>query len=98
MDVEVREARPDDYAMWSVLWQGYLDFAGSTLSEAVTRATGRAFIPESTLLCRVAVMDGQLVGFALCVMHEGTGSRSPSVIWKTFMWMHNCAVAVRGER
>jgi hypothetical protein len=39
MDVEVREARPEDYAAWLALWQGYLDFAGSTLSDVVTRAT-----------------------------------------------------------
>jgi hypothetical protein len=24
MDVEVREARPEDYAAWLALWQGYL--------------------------------------------------------------------------
>lgn len=78
MDVEVREARPGDYAAWLALWQGYLDFAGSTLSDVVTRATwARIHTPESTLLCRVAVVDGQLAGFALCVMHEGTWVTQP---------------------
>ena len=78
MNVEVREARPDDLAAWLKLWQGYLDFAGSTLSDAVTHATwARIHSPESTLLCRVAVVDGQLAGFALCVMHEGTWVTNP---------------------
>lgn len=78
MDVVVRDAKPDDFDEWRVLWQGYLDFAGSQLDESITQATwARVHAVNSSLICRVAELDKQLVGFALCVMHEGTWVTQP---------------------
>jgi len=78
MDVVVRVAKPEDFKAWRQLWQGYLDFAGSTLDEAITQATWqRVHSPDASLLCRLAVVDDRPVGFALCVLHEGTWVTQP---------------------
>lgn len=75
---ELRDARPDDEAAWRALWAGYLDFYRTELTEAVTADTWRRILdPASRLFCRLAVHDGQAVGFAVCVMHEGTWSPAP---------------------
>ena len=78
MDVVVRVAKPEDFKAWRQLWQGYLDFADSVLDEAITLATWqRALSPDGSLLCRLAVVDDRPVGFALCVLHEGTWVTQP---------------------
>lgn len=78
MDVVVRAAKPDDFNAWRVLWQGYLDFAGSQLDESITQATwSRVHSAKGSLICRVAELDNRMVGFALCVMHEGTWVTQP---------------------
>lgn len=74
----LRDLRADDEAAWRVLWAGYLAFYGEPLPEAVTRATfARAIDPASPILGRVAEIDGELAGFSLCVLHEGTWTLSP---------------------
>jgi GNAT superfamily N-acetyltransferase len=37
----------------------------------------RVFDPASAIFMRVAEADGKVVGFALCLTHEGTWIRSP---------------------
>ena len=71
--VMVREARADDYDTWLTLWKGYLGFYGTELDEAVTQATWRRILsPDSGLFCRLAETEQGVVGFAICVLHEGT--------------------------
>ena len=71
--VMVREARADDYDTWLTLWKGYLGFYGTELDEAVTQATWRRVLsPDSGLFCRLAETEQGVVGFAICVLHEGT--------------------------
>jgi GNAT superfamily N-acetyltransferase len=74
----VRPACPEDHTPWSDLWQGYLDFYHCELAESVTASTWeRALNPASPVFCRVAVKEGQVIGFALCILHEGTWSTAP---------------------
>ena len=76
--VQVREAKTEDYAAWLKLWHGYLAFYGTDLDEAVTRATwNRALSADSGMICRIAESEQQVVGFALCVLHEGTWVTQP---------------------
>lgn len=35
MEIKVRELRADDFDDWKLLWEGYLSFYGTTLSEAI---------------------------------------------------------------
>ena len=78
MSIKIRAAAPEDYAAWRALWNGYLEFYGSTLAEEITRATwDKALSPASGIQCRLAETDQQVVGFAMCVLHEGTWVSQP---------------------
>lgn len=76
--INVREARAEDYDAWLALWKGYLNFYGTDLDEAVTLATWRRVLsPDSSLFCRLAESEQGVVGFAICVLHEGTWVTAP---------------------
>ncbi len=78
MTVTIRALRAEDYSRWRPLWDGYTHFYGCSLDESVTACTWeRALNPLSSLFCRVAEIDGKVIGFALCVLHEGTWSTTP---------------------
>lgn len=78
MTVVNRSIQAADKAQWLVLWKGYNDFYGSTLADEVTERTWqRVLDPESSIFGRVAVVDGQVAAFALCVLHEGTWVTAP---------------------
>lgn len=78
MSIKIRAAAPEDYAVWLAMWNGYLEFYGSTLTEEMTQATWhKALSPTSGILCRLAETDQQVVGFAMCVLHEGTWVSQP---------------------
>ena len=69
----IRAALPSDEAAWRQLWSGYLDFYQVALAEETTQRTWRRILdPESAVLCLVAEVDGQVRGFANCVVHENT--------------------------
>ncbi|ELW1647573.1 GNAT family N-acetyltransferase [Enterobacter oligotrophicus] len=78
MAVTVRALHEDDYSRWRPLWDGYTQFYDCELDESVTAFTWeRALNPGSPMFCRVAEMDGHVIGFALCILHEGTWSTAP---------------------
>ena len=74
----IRPALPADEAAWRKLWQGYCDFYSASVSAAVTTRTWtRVLDPDSGVLCIVAEVDGQVYGFANCVIHENTWELQP---------------------
>lgn len=76
--VKVRDAQAEDFDAWLRLWNGYLDFYGTRLDEAVTLATWRRVLAaDSGLFCRLAETEQGVVGFAICVLHEGTWVTQP---------------------
>lgn len=78
MTVSVRALDKEDYAGWRPMWDGYTAFYECELDESVTASTWeRALNPHSSLFCRVAEIDGKLIGFAMCVLHEGTWTTAP---------------------
>lgn len=69
----IRAALPSDEAVWRELWKGYCDFYGARLADEVTARTWtRILDPDSQVMCIVAEVDGQVYGFANCVVHEAT--------------------------
>lgn len=69
----IRSALPSDEAAWRKLWRGYCDFYGADLSDEVTSRTWKRILdPDSAVMCIVAEVDGQVYGFANCVVHENT--------------------------
>lgn len=88
MNIVVRKAQACDFDAWLVLWNSYNSIAGGTVSEEITHHTWtRALEPTSPVLCRVAELDGNVVGFALCVLHEGTYYSSPVCYLEDFYIM-----------
>lgn len=83
MVIDIREIRPHDKAEWLNLWEGYTRFYGSPQPEEVTECTWQRMLDEnSPVLGRVAVVDDTVVGFAICILHEGTWVTTPSAIWR----------------
>ena len=78
MTVTFRPVQAEDKAQWLALWQGYCGFYASSVPAHVTEHTWQRMLdPQSPIFCRVALVEGQLAGFALCVLHEGTWVTSP---------------------
>jgi GNAT superfamily N-acetyltransferase len=74
----IRSALPADEATWRKLWRGYLDFYGVSLGTEVTNRTWKRILdPDSAITCIVAEVDGQVYGFANCVVHENTWEIQP---------------------
>lgn len=73
MTVTIRDARPEDENRWRELWASYLEFYEVTVDADITDHTWRrVFDPASAIFMRVAEVDGVLMGFSLCLTHEGT--------------------------
>ncbi|OSZ11204.1 GNAT family N-acetyltransferase [Klebsiella variicola] len=78
MVIDIREIRPHDKAEWLNLWEGYTRFYGSPQPEEVTECTWQRMLDmNSPVLGRVAVVDDTVVGFAICILHEGTWVTTP---------------------
>ena len=78
MVIEIREVGQQDKAQWLRLWEGYTRFYGSPQPPDVTEYTWQRMLDSaSSMLGRVALADGNVAGFAICVLHEGTWVKTP---------------------
>ncbi len=69
----IRDAEPGDEAAWRGLWSQYLDFYAVDLTPEVTAATwARLMDPASPMKMRLAVVEGEPVGFAIHLHHPST--------------------------
>ena len=74
----IRAALPSDESIWRQLWRGYCDFYQASVPDEVTDRTWKRILdPDSAVMCIVAEMDGQVYGFANCVVHENTWESQP---------------------
>jgi GNAT superfamily N-acetyltransferase len=74
----IRAALPADEAVWRQMWRGYCDFYNANLADAVTDRTWKRILdPDSAVMCIVAEVEGQVYGFANCVVHENTWESQP---------------------
>lgn len=77
-NVVIRAALPSDEPVWRKLWRGYVDFYAASVPDGVTTRTwNRILDPDSAVMCIVAEVDGQVRGFANCVVHENTWETQP---------------------
>jgi GNAT superfamily N-acetyltransferase len=73
MTVEVRDANPSDETAFLKLWQDYLTFYKVDLDPQVTAATwARLMDPGSPVKARLALVGGQVQGFAIHLHHPST--------------------------
>jgi GNAT superfamily N-acetyltransferase len=77
--LHIRDPRPADESAWRRLWAGYVAFYEADVSEEVTAATWRRLLqPGSGMFGRVAVWQGTVAGFAVCVVHPGSWTLTPA--------------------
>jgi GNAT superfamily N-acetyltransferase len=70
MTVLIRDAVSADETRWRALWSAYLAYYRTDLPPQVTDATwARILDPDSRMSCRVAELDGAVVGFAVWHHH-----------------------------
>jgi GNAT superfamily N-acetyltransferase len=71
----IRPATPGDETRWRSLWAGYCEFYGADVPDEVTVATWRRILDhDAPVNAVVAVVEGQIEGFANYVLHEFTWS------------------------
>jgi GNAT superfamily N-acetyltransferase len=71
--LDLRDATHADETTFRVLWDQYLAFYKVTLAPAVTAATWARLIDlTSPVKARLAVLDGQVMGFAIHLHHPST--------------------------
>jgi GNAT superfamily N-acetyltransferase len=76
--VEIRDLVASDEAAWRGLWAQYLAFYEVSLDAEVTDQTwARLVDPAALLRGRVAVVDGEVLGFALHHTHLSTWVAAP---------------------
>jgi GNAT superfamily N-acetyltransferase len=73
MQTTTRPLQASDYAAWLPLWQGYLTFYETVLSDAQTTLTWQRLLdPSYNLHGLVAVRDGNVVGITHYLFHPAT--------------------------
>lgn len=78
MPPTIRDAAASDEPGWRPLWEAYNRFYGQTLPDAVTLATWRKILdPAASAFARVAMQEGAIAGFCICVVHECTWTLAP---------------------
>jgi GNAT superfamily N-acetyltransferase len=78
MGMMIRDVDAGDKEAWRALWDAYLAFYRTDLSEEVTASTwSRILDPGSRVSIRVADIDGRLAGFAIHHFHDSTWSIAP---------------------
>jgi GNAT superfamily N-acetyltransferase len=74
----IRDPAPDDEGAWRVLWAGYCAFYEKSVPEAVTAGTwARILTPGSPLFGRIAQWKGDVVGFTVSILHQGSWTLDP---------------------
>lgn len=77
--IEIRDAQAGDLADWMVLWDGYCAFYQVDIAVDITTTTwARILDPMNMLTCRLAIVGGNLVGFAHHHTHLTTWDRRPT--------------------
>lgn len=78
MSIVIRDARADDEAEWRQLWLAYARFYQVDVPDDATTATWRRILdPAASVFARLAEVDGAVVGFTVCVLHDGTWTAKP---------------------
>jgi GNAT superfamily N-acetyltransferase len=75
----IRPLQPADAERWHRLWDAYLHFYRGEVDPATTEFTFRRLCARRDGLFGLAGLagDGRLAGFAHCVVHPSTWSRTP---------------------
>lgn len=76
MMLRLRDIAAADKTQWLPLYQGYLDFYETSLTQELIELTfARLLDPAEPMFALVAEHDASLVGIAHCILHRSTGTR-----------------------
>lgn len=71
MKIEIRQLDKADYNHWLPLWQGYLEFYKTTLTDETTHTTWQRLTdPKEPMYALGAFQKDQLVGIAHIIYHR----------------------------
>jgi GNAT superfamily N-acetyltransferase len=74
----IRDPVAADEDAWRRLWSDYNTFYETRVLETVTARTWQRIIdPTSAIFARLAIIDAAVVGFSVCVLHDGTWTVAP---------------------
>ena len=74
----IRDALPADHDDWLRLWTGYNTFYEASVPPATTARTWQRILdPNSSTFCRIAEVDGRVIGFSASVLHDSTWTAAP---------------------
>jgi GNAT superfamily N-acetyltransferase len=74
-DIQIRPVTEQDHAAWLPLWQAYLRFYKTELSDAVTASTWQRFLdPSEPTNAALAWHDGVAVGMVHFIYHRSNWS------------------------
>ncbi len=69
----IRDPSAADEMAWRELWSGYNAFYEASIAEAVTAHTWQRLLdPASPMFGRLAVTNGEVAGFSLCIVHDSS--------------------------
>ena len=95
----IRDATAADETAWRRLWAGYNAFYEARVPEHVTARTWQRILdPASPIFSRVAVLDGDPVGFSVGVLHEGTWTAAPVCYLEDLFVASDCRGRGYGRR
>ena len=77
--VIVRKLKTDDHAAWLNLWDGYLTFYKSKLSDEITALTWARLLEDVSIHGWCAVLDGKVIGICHALEHGSSWSAAPYV-------------------
>ena len=75
----VRKLKTDDHAAWLNLWDGYLTFYKSKLSDEITALTWARLLEDVSIHGWCAVLDGKIIGICHALEHGSSWSAAPYV-------------------
>jgi GNAT superfamily N-acetyltransferase len=69
----IRDPSAADEMAWRDLWSGYNAFYEASIPETVTAYTWQRLLdPASSMFGRLAVTEGEVAGFSLCIVHDSS--------------------------
>jgi hypothetical protein len=78
---QIRALTTADFDAWLPLWQGYLDFYETELTDEITRHTFERLVDDKTNMHGALAIDtdGSVIGMVAWLTHPGSWSKSDYV-------------------
>ncbi len=94
MTLHIRPLVPADYPAWEPLWQGYLTFYKTVLSNNITRTTWARLMDPAEPMHVWGAFEGEaLLGIVQCITHRTTWSEQ----WNCYLQDLFTVPAARGK-